>query len=147
MNTKAEAFSSFLDKNQITVYQVKEWPDNELNTVTFGSNITVEGQQLPTLVLLDDTSFIVIRVLILNNALKMDNEMQLMYFANKLNRGYKPFKFYFDCDGALLMEVSWPTLGQSQEDFASLGDEIYGMLDLTIKFLEKNYRQWMKEIW
>jgi len=39
------------------------------------------------------------------------------------------------------------TIGDKEKDFATLGDEIYGMFDLIIKFLEANYRSWMKEIW
>ncbi|WP_295919206.1 hypothetical protein [Anaerovibrio lipolyticus] len=60
---------------------------------------------------------------------------------------YKPFKLYFDRNGALILDVCVLTPGQKEKDFATLGDEIYGMLDVVIKFLGENYRNWMKEIW
>lgn len=146
MNTKAEAFSSFLNEKAITDYQLKELPDDDQNTVVFGTNIVVEGDQLPTWVILGDSLFITIRVLILNNAITMDNEMQLMYFVNGLNRGFRPFKMYFDGDGALVMEVCWTTNGSTQKNYSTLGNEIYRELDIIITYLKQNYKNWMKDI-
>ncbi|ORU01122.1 LktC [Anaerovibrio sp. JC8] len=147
MNTKAKVFSKYLKEKEIEVFQVEEIPEDEHNTVVFRSHIVVEGQQLPTLVILDDTAFSVIRVLILNNALTSENELKVLYMANTQNMNYKPFKLYFDRNGALLMDVCLTTPGQKEKDFSNLGDEIYGMLDLVIKFMGENYRTWMKEIW
>ena len=67
--------------------------------------------------------------------------------ANNLNMSYKPFKLYFDRNGALILDVCVLTPGQKEKDFDTLGDEIYGMLDVVIKFMGENYRNWMKEIW
>jgi len=147
MNTKAKVFKKYLDEKEIKAFQVEELPENEQNTVVFSSHIMVEGQQLPALVILDDTAFTVIRVLILNNALIKDNEMKVMYMANTQNMNYKPFKLFFDRNGALIMDVCMTTPGEKEKDFKNLGDEIYGMLDLVIKFMGENYRKWMKEIW
>ena len=60
---------------------------------------------------------------------------------------FKPFKLYFDQNGALVLDVCLLTPGQKEEDFTQLGDEVYGMFDVLIKFLEENYRGWMKKIW
>ena len=147
MNTKAKVFKKYLKEKEIKVFQVEEMPEDEHNTVVFSSHIVVEGQQLPTLVILDDSAFSVIRVLILNNALTQDNEMKVMYMANTQNMNYKPFKLFFDRNGALIMDVCMTTPGEKEKDFETLGDEIYGMLDLVIKFMGENYRNWMKEIW
>jgi len=147
MNTKAKVFKKYLKEKEIKVFQVEELPEDEHNTVVFSSHIVVEGQQLPTLVILDDSAFSVIRVLILNNALTQDNEMKVMYMANTQNMNYKPFKLFFDRNGALIMDVCMTTPGEKEKDFETLGDEIYGMLDLVIKFMGENYRSWMKEIW
>jgi len=147
MNTKAKVFSNYLKEKEITVFHMEEIPEDEQNTVSFSSHIVVEGQQLPTLVLLDNSAFTVIRVLIMNNAITSDNELQVMYLVNNLNMGYKPFKLFFDRNGALIMDVCMTTPGRKEGDFATLGDEIYAMLDLVIKFLGDNYRSWMKEIW
>ncbi|WP_297964534.1 hypothetical protein [uncultured Anaerovibrio sp.] len=147
MNTKAKVFKKYLDEKEIKVFKVEELPEDEHNTVVFRSNIVVEGQQLPTLVILDDTAFSVIRVLVLNNARTKENETKVLNMANTQNTNYKPFKLFFDSNGALLMDVCLTTPGQKEKDFETLGDEIYGMLDLVIKFMGENYRNWMKEIW
>ena len=147
MNIKAKIFKKYLEEKEITAFNVEEVPEDEQNTVMFSSNIVVEGQKLPTLVLLDDTAFSVIRVLILNNALTSDNELKVMHMVNKENLGYKPFKLYFDRNGALLMDVCMTTPGTEEKDFDTLGDEIYAMLNLAIKFMGEKYRNWMKEIW
>ena len=147
MNIKAKIFSDYLKEKEIKAFQVEELPEDDQGTVIFRSHIVVEGQQLPTLVLLDESAFSVIQVLVLNNALTSDNELKVTRMVNEQNMGYKPFKMYFDRNGALLMDVCIVTPGQKEEDFDTLGDEIYGMLDLVIKFLGENYRNWMKEIW
>lgn len=147
MNTKAKVFKKYLKEKEIKVFQVEELPEDEHNTVVFSSHIVVEGQQLPLMVILDDSAFTVIRVLILNNALKQDKDVQLLYMTNTQNMNYKPFKLFFDRNGALIMDACMTTPGEKEKDFETLGDEIYGMFDLIIKFLEANYRSWMKEIW
>ena len=64
--------------------------------------------------------------------------------ANEFNLKYKPFKLYFDAAGSLSLDVCLLTPG---EDFSELGDEIYGMFDVLINFLNESYRPIMKEIW
>lgn len=146
MNLKADAFGSFLKKNNIKDFQVKELSDDEQNTAVFCTNIVVENQRLPSWVLLNESPFITIRVMILQNALTMDNELKSMYFVNGQNRDFRPFKMYFDGDGALIMELCWAVNGQTQEDFSTLGNEIYRGLDMVIMFLNQNYKKWMKEM-
>ena len=46
-----------------------------------------------------------------------------------------------------MLDVCLLTPGQKEEEFAQLGDEVYGMFDVLIKFLEENYRGGMKKIW
>ena len=107
----------------------------------------MEGQQLSTLVLLDDSVFSMVRVLVASRALTAENELELQRLASEYNMKFKPFKLYFDQNGALVLDVCLLTPGQQEEDFTQLGDEVYGMFDVLIKFLEENYRGWMKKIW
>lgn len=145
MNKKAEAFKSYLEGREITnVFQVNEVPEDSLNTVVFRSNITVEGQQLPTLVILDDSAFSMIRVLISPQCRTEDNELAVLKLANDMNEKFKPFKLYFDQVGNFTLDVC---LLEPGEDHAQLGDEVYGMFDVVINYLNENYRPLMKEIW
>ena len=147
MNTKAEVFNKYLEEKEIKAFQVEEIADDAQHTVVYRSHIEVEGQQLPTLVLLDDSVFSMVRVQVAPQALTEENELELQRMASEYNMKFKPFKLYFDQNGALVLDVCLLTPGQKEEDFAQLGDEVYGMFDVLIKFLEENYRGWMKKIW
>ncbi len=147
MNIKAEVFNKYLEEKEIKAFQVEEIADDAQHTVVYRSHIAVEGQQLPTLVLLDDSVFSMVRVQIAPQALTAENELELQRLASEYNMKFKPFKLYFDQNGALVLDVCLLTPGQKEEDFTQLGDEVYGMFDVLIKFLEENYRGWMKKIW
>lgn len=147
MNIKAEAFSKYLEEKKIEAFQVEEIADDAQHTVVYRSHVVVEGQQLPTLVLLDDSVFSMIRVQISPNARTEENELAVLRLASEQNMKFKPFKLYFDQSGALILDICLLTPGNEEKDFERLGDEIYGMFDVLIKFLEENYRGWMKEIW
>ncbi|SHK62503.1 hypothetical protein SAMN05216582_11011 [Selenomonas ruminantium] len=147
MNIKAEVFSKYLEEKKIEAFQVEEIADDAQHTVVYRSHVVVEGQQLPTLVLLDDSVFSMIRVQISPQARTEENELAVLRLISEQNMKFKPFKLYFDQSGALILDVCLLTPGTEEENFAQLGDEIYGMFDVLIKFLEENYRGWMKEIW
>ena len=146
MNKKAEAFQNYLDadENKKTAFQREEVKEDTQKTVVFRSHIVVEGQQLPTLVILDDSVFSMIRIQVSPQAKTEENELKVLKMANEFNLKYKPFKLYFDAAGSLILDVCLLTPG---EDFSELGDEIYGMFDVLINFLNESYRPIMKELW
>lgn len=141
MNKKAEIFQNYLEERKITAFQVQEL-DDELNTVVFRSNIEIEGQQLPTLVILDSSIYGMIRVRVANAALKEGNEVELVKVINALNAQYKVFKYYFADDGALILDSC--VLEKNDE---LDGDMIYTILDVIIKHLQEEYKNVMKKIW
>lgn len=142
MNKKAEVFQKYLEEKDIKVFQVQEVPEDELNTVVFRSNITAEGQQLPTLILLDDSIYGIVRVRVANNALKESNEAELVKAINELNAKYKVFKYYIADDGALIMDsVILNKPGEVD------GDMIYTVLDVVVRHLNEDYKKIMKQIW
>lgn len=142
MNNKAEKFQEYLQEKSITCFQVQELSEDSLHTVVFRSVIAVEGQELPTLVILDDSIYSMIRVRVVGNAIKEDNEAQLIKGINKLNAQYKVFKYYFAEDGALVLDCCLPG-GADELD----GDLIYTLLDVIIKHLETEYKNIMKLVW
>lgn len=146
MNKKAEAFHQYLeaDENKKNVFQTEEVKDDAQHTVVFRSAVIVEGQQLPALVILDDSVFSMIRIQISPQVKKDDNELALLRLANEHNLKYKPFKLYFDAAGSLILDVC---LLASGDDYSKLGDEIYAMFEVILQFLNESYRPIMKEIW
>ncbi len=142
MNAKAEKFQEYLQEKNITCFQVDELPEDRLNTVIFRSTIAVEGQELPTLVILDDSIYSIIRVRVVGSALKEGNETELIKAINKLNAQYKVFKYYFAEDGALIMDCC---LSGKPDELD--GDLVYTILDVIIKHLEAEYKNIMKLVW
>lgn len=142
MNKKAAAFKEYLDEKQITCFAIEEVADDKLNTAVFRSQIDVEGQQLPTIIILDSSIYGIIRVKIAISALNENNEAVLMKRLNELNRQYKIFKYYFADDGSLFLD-SYVLNNSGQVD----GDMIYTVLDVIIKHLNAEYKNLMRLIW
>ena len=143
MNKNAESFKNYLDEKGITSFEVEEMEDDERETVVFRSFIAVEGQQLPTAVIIDNSVFSVIRVLVSPKAVSEENQFDLLKLLNGENVQYKPFKFYCDDSGALLMDTSIVTPG----DDRLKGETIYLMFEVIINYLNNSYRNIMKTIW
>ena len=142
MNKKAAVFKKYLDEKQITCFAIEEVADDKLNTAVFRSQIDVEGQQLPTIIILDSSIYGIIRVKIASSALNENNEAVLMKRLNELNRQYKIFKYYFADDGSLFID-SYVLNNSGQVD----GDMIYTVLDVIIKHLNAEYKNLMRLIW
>ena len=140
MNKKAEAFQAYLDEKGIKVFEAEELADNQ-HTAVFRSFITTEGQQIPTVVILDDSMFGMIRVQIAPRALSEENQLELLKMVNEESAGYKPFKLYLNKDGDLLLDVCLVLDGELN------GDSVYAMFALIIDYLDSNYRRFMKCIW
>lgn len=142
MNSKAEQFNAFLEEQQIKVFQMEEIEGNEQHTVVFRSFLGVEGQQLPTIVIIDDSIFSIIRVQIAPLALQEDNTADLMKLVNAQNAMYKPFKLFFDERGDLMLDVCLVTDRDKLD-----GNEVYQLFNVIINYLDENYRNIMKAVW
>ena len=62
MNKNAEAFKDFLKEKNIDVFEMEELEGDQQQTVVFRSRITTEGQQLPTVVILDESIFALVGI-------------------------------------------------------------------------------------
>lgn len=142
MNKKAQIFQEYLEEKKITCFEVQEIEGDNLNTVVFRSAIDVEGQQLPTLVILDSSIYAMVRVRVANAAFRVENKTALVEAINKLNSQYKIFKYYFADDGALILDSY---LLQRQEELDC--EMIYTVLDILVKHLTAEYKNIMKLIW
>ena len=142
MNKKAEQFNAFLEEQKVNVFQMEEIEGNEQHTVVFRSFVGVEGQQLPAILILDDSIFSIIRVQIAPRALQPENTADLMQLANGQNAKYKPFKLFFDDRGNLMLDVC---LVADTDKFDV--NEVYQLFNVTINYLDENYRDIMKAVW
>ena len=142
MNKNAEAFKKYLDEKKIDVFTVEETPDDAQETAVFRSHIIVAGQQLPTIVVTDKSIFSIVRVQIAQQVLTDEKKAALLNFVNEENTKYKPFKLYFNANGALLLDLC---LTNVDDDLN--GDTVYLIFDVIINYLNDNYQAMMKTIW
>ena len=91
MIKKAENFKQYLDKNNVTVFQMEEIPNDANNTVVFRTHVSVNGQQLPSAVIIDNSIFTMIRVQISPQSLTTENEPALSKMLTLENAKYKPY--------------------------------------------------------
>ena len=142
MNKKAHAFNKFLQDRSITCFEIEEVDKDELNTVVFRSHIAIEGQQLPTIIILDDSIYGIVRILIAPSVLQTDNSNRLFKEINKVNKQYKAFKYYIDDSDNLCLDSCILC-----EDGKLSGDLVYTLLNVIIKHLEKEYKKIMRILW
>lgn len=142
MNKRAEAFIAYLEEKEIPAFQIDEVKDDQLNTVVFRSAIDINGTQIPTIVILDDSIYGMIRLLIAPKALKDDNEVELLKLLNDYNKKFKSFKYYLDDEGSIILD----TCLLFREDGTD-GDMIYAMFDVIINHLGDEYKEIMKTVW
>lgn len=142
MNVKAESFKNFVGEQQPNVFQVEELKDDKQEAVVFRSTVSIAGQQLPLLVLIDTSVFAIIRVQICPRALDEIEKPALYEFINEQNVNYKPFKFFLNDAGDLMLENCLLFTGDEVD-----GNEIYLMFNVIISYLNDRYRDIMKLIW
>lgn len=142
MNTKAESFKNFVRENHPDVFQIEELGGDKQEAVIFRSTVGVQGQQLPLLLVIDTSVFMIIRVQICPQALNEVEPSKLYKFINEQNFNYKPFKFFLNSAGDLMLENCLLFTGEEVNS-----DEIYLMFEVIITYLNENYRGIMKLIW
>lgn len=142
MNKKAEGLLNFFDEKKIDCFQVEEIQNDAMHTVAFRSNIEVEGQQLPTVIIVDDTIYTVIRVRVAAAALKDEKKAELLGAINEINGHYKVFKYYFASNGDLILD----SVLVSPADHID-GEMVYAIVDVIVRHFNDEYRNIMKQIW
>ena len=142
MNKKAEGLLNYFDEKKIDCFQVEEIQNDEMHTVVFRSNIEVEGQQLPTVIIADDTIYTVIRVRVAAAAMKDDKKAELLSAINEINGHYKVFKYYFAGNGDLILDIVFVSPADHID-----GEMVYAIVDVIVRHFNDEYRNIMKQIW
>src|SRR3712207_2411140 len=88
MNIRDNKFNEFLKQSKITCFQREEIKD-EMETVVFRSAMEVEGQNLPLVIVMDNSIYTNIRVQIATKVIKDTNRDEILSYMNELNREYK----------------------------------------------------------
>lgn len=144
MNQKAEEFKKYLDEKKIEgVFAIEEVEgDDEWQTALFRSQVDIQGNKLPTVVIFDKSVYGLLRVLIAPQVLREDNETAVLKLVNDYNKKYKAFKYYVDDAGSLVLDIC-----MIASDGKDAGDMVYAMYDVIIQHLGESYKEIMKSIW
>ena len=141
MNLKATKFTNFINERNINVFQMQEI-DGDMHPVVYRSAMEVGGQNLPTMLVIDDSIYVMLQVRVGAGLVKESNKAAVMEHMNSLNENYKVFKYYANENGDIVIESCIPTNG---EEF--MPELVHAVIDVVLKHLNEEYPKLMKTVW
>lgn len=140
LNLKARKWQEHLAASNITCFGAQIIGD-ELHTVLFRTVLEVNGQELPIVIITDDTAFIAIKVLVTSGVVNDGNRAAVLTHVNELNRRYKLFK-YLATDKDLELECC----NLSRDEYFD-PQAVHLSIDVILEHLRVEYPDLMKIIW
>ena len=141
MNLKATKFTNFINERNINVFQMQEI-DGDMHPVVYRSVMEVGGQNLPTMLVIDDSIYVMLQVRVGAGLVKESNKAAVMEHMNSLNENYKVFKYYANENGDIVIESCIPT---TDEEF--MPELVHAVIDVVLKHLNEEYPKLMKTVW
>lgn len=141
MNLKATKFTNFINERNINVFQMQEI-DGDMHPVVYRSAMEVGGQNLPTMLVIDDSIYVMLQVRVGAGLVKESNKAAVMEHMNRLNENYKVFKYYANENGDIVIESCIPT---TDEEF--MPELVHAVIDVVLKHLNEEYPKLMKTVW
>ncbi|MEE1231337.1 MAG: YbjN domain-containing protein [Phascolarctobacterium sp.] len=141
MNLKATKFTNFINDRNINVFQMQEI-DGDMHPVVYRSAMEVGGQNLPTMLVIDDSIYVMLQVRVGAGLVKESNKAAVMEHMNSLNENYKVFKYYANENGDIVIESCIPT---TDEEF--MPELVHAVIDVVLKHLNEEYPKLMKTVW
>ena len=141
MNLKATKFTNFINERNINVFQMQEI-DGDMHPVVYRSAMEVGGQNLPTMLVIDDSIYVMLQVRVGAGLVKESNKTAVMEHMNSLNENYKVFKYYANENGDIVIESCIPT---TDEEF--MPELVHAVIDVVLKHLNEEYPKLMKTVW
>ena len=141
MNLKATKFTNFINERNINVFQMQEI-DGDMHPVVYRSAMEVGGQNLPTMLVIADSIYVMLQVRVGAGLVKESNKAAVMEHMNSLNENYKVFKYYANENGDIVIESCIPT---TDEEF--MPELVHAVIDVVLKHLNEEYPKLMKTVW
>ena len=141
MNLKATKFTNFINERNINVFQMQEI-DGDMHPEVYRSAMEVGGQNLPTMLVIDDSIYVMLQVRVGAGLVKESNKAAVMEHMNSLNENYKVFKYYANENGDIVIESCIPT---TDEEF--MPELVHAVIDVVLKHLNEEYPKLMKTVW
>ena len=141
MNLKAQKFSNFINERNINVFQIQDL-EGDMHPVVYRSAMEVGGQNLPTMLVIDDSIYVMLQVRVGAGLVKDSNRAAVMAHMNSLNENYKVFKYYANENGDIVIESCIHT---TDEEF--MPELVHAVIDVVLKHLNEEYPKLMKTVW
>ena len=141
MNLKAQKFSNFINERNINVFQIQDL-EGDMHPVVYRSAMEVGGQNLPTMLVIDDSIYVMLQVRVGAGLVKDSNRAAVMAHMNSLNENYKVFKYYANENGDIVIESCIPT---TDEEF--MPELVHAVIDVVLKHVNEEYPKLMKTVW
>ena len=141
MNLKATKFTNFINEHNINVFQIQDL-EGDMHPVVYSCPVEVGGQYLSTMLVIDDSIYVMLQVLVGAGLVKDSNRAAVMAHMNSLNENYKVFKYYANENGDIVIESCIPT---TDEEF--MPELVHAVIDVVLKHLNEEYPKLMKTVW
>lgn len=141
MNVKAEKFNKFLEERGIKLFEVQE-VESEMHPVVYRSFMEVNGQNLPTMLVIDDSIYVMLQVRVGAGLVKDANKAAVLAHLNALTAQYKVFKYYAAENGDIVIESCIPST-----DNEFVPEMVTAVIDVVVKHLNEEYPKLMKTVW
>lgn len=141
MNLKAQKFTNFMNEKNINVFQMEEI-DSDMHPVVYRTAMQADGQNLPTMLVIDESIYVMLQVRVGAGLVKDSNRGEVMAHINSLNENYKVFKYYTNDNGDIILESCIPTT-----DAEFMPELVHAVIDVIIKHINEEYPKIMKTVW
>ena len=102
---KAEKFDAFMKEREVGGFH-KEAYDDQFRTVVYFSGMQTAGQQQFVQVVLNDSIYGMIKVLVGHKVVNKQNQAKVLEYLNQLNNRFGAFKYIVTPDGNLELDCS-----------------------------------------
>lgn len=141
MNAKAEKFNEIVKKMPENIFNIEEL-ENEEHTVLYRSNMEIQGQTLPLVVILDDSIYGLVRVWVAAKIVNEENRPRITAHLNELNRQYKVFKYYENEEGDIVLDTCLPSAAPFFDP-----EIVPAIIDVILRHLTDSYGKLMSVVW
>lgn len=128
---KAVRFDAFMKEKEIGYFH-KDLYDDGLNTAIYRAHMAINGRPQPVMIILDDSFFGMIKVLVAHEVVKEANRAAVEDYLNGLNEYLKAFKYYVDKAGNICLDIC---IIDNPADFNA--ETVLEMLDIVMAHLQE----------
>lgn len=104
---KVEAFKKYLEEAKIEGFGLQDF-ENDVHAQAFRSNLPVAGNNLPFMILLDDSVYTMLQVQVAANIVTAEKKAFVCEYLNELNDQYRMLKYNVDEAGNVIMTCCIP---------------------------------------